>query len=399
MDSKTHRVFLALFGLVLLLGCAGNALGYSYYHFPQLITGKAGTEYYATQFTITNPASSEISVLLRLYTDAGTAFSVGITSVDRPDIDDQDSSFLFTLQGRETVTLVSSLSSAALTAGWATLMSDLPVLCSGAFLNYHLSGSTRIIDGSVGVLPVDADTGFNMSVAVGSNEPYTSANGNHGVAIANPNGRAANLTLRLYDRLGANVGEKTVAIPSKGHYSRFMSEIFSDYNFGTQFHGQLSISSDTSIAPMSLSMVNGVLTSLSMVPIYARLTQHTQKIEPNDTSTTAQGLHTLPAWIIGTLDKASGEEADFYSFEGHANLTVRITSVARSFGSLAALTVELYALNGNVLLASKSYSAGADPDPIVYDFPATNAYYYIKVHGANGVSLGDSTYWLFVDTY
>ncbi|MBP7866244.1 MAG: hypothetical protein KA419_09865 [Acidobacteria bacterium] len=398
MYRRFNPALKAVLGLALLLALAGSALGYSDYYFPQAVSGYVSPTTYMTRFTLTNTKNALNTVTIKFYKDNGTAWSVQLDSPDRNDIDGTHSTFTFTLSGRETVTLKTIAGGSGLAVGWAHVQGQYPLTTSVGFTTYHEAGIDAVIDGDVGVPSSPAGAGFNMAVTVGLFEPLVVSNTDCGLAIANPNGRTANVHLLLMNRTGDSQGTADVAIPPKGHYSRFVTEIFPTVDFGNAFRGHLLLTSDTDVAPVALRMSHNILSTLPLEFENADGYSHFQKQEPNNDATHANLIHMLPAELNGSLKCPAGEEVDYYRIALSGGKTFVITPLCKNIGCYDELTVELRFADGNALLVSHTASTSRDPEPIVWTTPAGGAEYNVVVRGTPSV-YSNSQYRIHIDAF
>jgi hypothetical protein len=89
-----------------------------------------------------------------------------------------------------------------------------------------------------------------------------------GVAIANPNTLAADVTLILRDSDATEVGRTSFTIPPMGHVSKYVSELFGAplAPFLATFNGKFDLVSSQPLAALTLRQHAAVFTSLPIIP-------------------------------------------------------------------------------------------------------------------------------------
>ena len=377
-----------LLALTILLLVCGGVLQASTYYFPHVANGMTGDSTYFTRFLISNGNVAGNQVTLNFYLESGSGWNIPVTSPDRQDIGGTANQFQFELDAFETVVINTVGAGNQLTVGWASLRSQSSVVISSGFTLYQ-AGPTILTD--VGILPSQADTGFDMSVAAGEQEWATGVNTNVGIAFCNPSNATAQITLTLRGAGGQST--QTVTLGAGGHTSRFLSELFPTILFDDSVHALLRITSDWPIAPVALRVSNGLLSSIPFTRMADRSAQQVQDWEPGIPVT----INSLPAVITGTTDVPSGLDTDTFIFGAGAGQTITITAIARSMGSEADLDIELQNGSSQVLV-TRTHDSGVDPESITY--PVTvNGNYFLVVRSAHTPTPGLSTYRIFVDVH
>jgi hypothetical protein len=375
-----------------LLGC-GALMGMSYYHFPHVANGDAGSAWYFTRFVITNGISTDNTIRLNFYQDNGSVWNLPLVSTDRPDISGTGNQFEFHLGAFETV-VINTLDNVQLSVGWMTMKCYSPVVVSSGFTFYRqgMDGGPEVLT-DVGVLPAPADTGFDMNVVIGTQEWMQGVDTNYGIAVSNPSFAQANLTFVLRNQAGQGVATETMSLGPRGHLSRFLTDLFPGVTFGESFHGSMKITGDIPFAPVALRVSNGLLSTIPFNRIVERYAQQSVELEPGLVS----DINGLPAVITGTTDVSAGTDTDSYKLTLSTGTTLTVCAVAQSLGSTAVVDIELQNSSGQTLM-SQAHHTGVDPEAIVYPITSSGNYFLI-VRSASTPSQGLSTYKLFVDAH
>lgn len=156
-------------------------------------------------------------------------------------------------------------SSAAVASGYAVVTVDEGALPVGTALFRFQSGQQLISEAGVGAMP----TTSRMRIFVDF------ANTRTGVAVANPQDEAANVTFQLRDRNGQVLETAVRVLTAGGHLALFADELFPSIPAG--FSGQVDIDSDTELAAVTLKLTTNergepILTTLPVVDLNRPLT-------------------------------------------------------------------------------------------------------------------------------
>jgi hypothetical protein len=84
------------------------------------------------------------------------------------------------------------------------------------------------------------------------------------VAITNPSGNAASITLTLRDDTGSSQGVEILSIAPYKQVSRFVSELFPANTIGESFVGSITVQSATPFAPLALPFTAQTFSTVSL---------------------------------------------------------------------------------------------------------------------------------------
>ncbi len=225
------------------------------YYLPQVANGDSGSGIYRTTFVLFNNTNNPVGADLDLTDNDGNAMPMTFTGYGT------GSNFSFDLPAGASK-LLQTDGLGRVVVGAATVTSSASIGVSAIFSIYDAKGNYQTETG-VGssepqktfVLPVDTTGFFNT-----------------GLALYNPDGEDATITLTLRDTNGQTVGAPVPLLPKLGsekHIARFVSEFFPTLG---SFQGTLLVQSSTPIAAMVLrqyynpSPLTLSFTSLPVVP-------------------------------------------------------------------------------------------------------------------------------------
>jgi hypothetical protein len=86
-----------------------------------------------------------------------------------------------------------------------------------------------------------------------------------GIALANPNTQAADVTLILRDSNSTEVARSSITLASMGHFAKYAGEIFSSASLGT-FQGKIEVVSSQPLVGLTLRQQESTFTSLPVIP-------------------------------------------------------------------------------------------------------------------------------------
>src|SRR5437773_1522112 len=208
--------------LLLLLLSADLAFGQATYYpvsvaFPQIaIGGDNGGDHYVTLLQLVNNNSAGTTGHLALYSDSGSALSALF------DGQGPQSALDVTLAPGEARQIQLTLDG-PITPGWLAIDYSPSDALTTVILQYR-SGET--LRSEVGVQP-SFSTVESADVAVETDDATSGSLINVGIAIANPGSTTANVFVGLWDpNTGGLLTSATIALPPKGHVSRFLGELF-----------------------------------------------------------------------------------------------------------------------------------------------------------------------------
>ena len=210
--KKTALLLFVLFCAV--PGFAQNSFIPTNVWFPHIdVGGDPNGLHYVTLVQASNNTSSFTTATLVVYSDAGTQLSASF------DGQAAATSLTFNLDSGATRQIQVTLSG-AITAGWIQITYNPAPAQTNVILQY-LSGSSVLTE--VGIPPF-YDTGSEMSSTYFPVE--TSANLNTGIAIANPNNSALNITFQLMNEAGQVIDTTKRQLPPFQHIAFFLTELF-----------------------------------------------------------------------------------------------------------------------------------------------------------------------------
>jgi hypothetical protein len=142
-----------------------------------------------------------------------------------------------------------------LTTGWALTQSDQNLTGIAIF---------GLLDGSGNAV---TEVGVPSSLALNSLSVFAQngATTSTGVALANPNNTAANVTLSLKDSNSTQLAQTTLTIPPMGHLAHYANELFSTIPPG-EFQGKIEVLSTQPLAGLTLRQRGSIFTSLPVIP-------------------------------------------------------------------------------------------------------------------------------------
>jgi hypothetical protein len=214
----------------------------------QVANGSYSGGSFKTSFLLFNLASTAADVTLSLTKDDGSPFPVTILGQGT------NSRFSIPLAACASAFLQTD-GSGSVTAGAATITSNVPIGASGIFSIFNPQGVFQT-EAGVGdspmltslTLPVDITDSFDT-----------------GVAFFNPGSSPITLTLKLLDWSGALAGSSaTINLAGKQHAASFVSQIFAGTDI---FRGSVAISATGGVASLTLRQNSSILsyTTLDVV--------------------------------------------------------------------------------------------------------------------------------------
>jgi len=226
--------------------CSAQNMSY----FPQIADGQAGGIVWTTAIAITNPAATGTSAATGTITftqDNGTAFNSVFTNLQGQPVG-SGNTIPFQLSGGQSSYFVST-GAGALTVGFGTVTSSLPVTAGAVFQENVDIGKGP--DGPIiswgGVAAVAPLTRQAVFVHVNRKGADT------GVAIANPGTATANITFQLLDTNGVATGSAiNTTLAAMNHTAKFVSQLFPSVVGPTEFLGTMQITSQTPLVATGL---------------------------------------------------------------------------------------------------------------------------------------------------
>ena len=217
--------------------------------FPDVAAGDG----YVTQLVLINRSRGRIRGQVRLTASDGSELRLQVSGTTV-------SEFLYEIEP-DGVYRAELESPSGLSAGYAMLSpeagSETPA--GAAIFQYKPAGQIITEAGVAATTPTTSARIFVDQAADGSRRT--------GLAIANPGGDKANLTLILMDRYGENAQTMPLTIPPGGHVAKFVDELFMNVTEG--FTGLLEMRSTAAVAPITLRVTTNTRheTILTTLPV------------------------------------------------------------------------------------------------------------------------------------
>jgi hypothetical protein len=216
--------------------------------FPHIADGGGGAAGgWRTTFVLANRSTSPANATISFFADNGNALSLAVGGTSQ-----SQTSFVVPALG---VAEVQTQGGGPLTTGWALTQSDQNL--TGIAIFGLLDGSGNAVT-EVGV---PASLALNSLSVFAQNGTTTST----GVALANPNSTAANVTLSLKDSNSTQLAQTTLTIPPMGHLAHYANELFSAIPPG-EFQGKIEVLSTQPLAGLTLRQRGSIFTSLPVIP-------------------------------------------------------------------------------------------------------------------------------------
>jgi hypothetical protein len=214
--------------------------------FPHIADG-GGAGGWHTTFELANRSAWPATATISFYDDSGAPLNLAVGG-------QQQSQTTVTVPALG-VTQVQTQGGGPLLTGWALAQSDQNLSGIALFGLLDGSGNATTEVGAPASLPL-----LSMSLFA-----QTGANTSTGVALANPNATAADVTLILKASDSTEITRTTLTIAPMGHIARYAAELFSTVPPG-EFQGKIEILSTQPLAALTLRQRGSVFTSLPVVP-------------------------------------------------------------------------------------------------------------------------------------
>ena len=210
-------------------------------YFPQVADG--GT--YRTNFILVNPSATSTTARLEFYDSNGNplALSIGGTASTTYDVS--------VLPAHGVARLLTDGTAPNVSVGWVKVTA--PVAIGGSAIFQTLNGTT--ITSEAGVASSPATSQFVVYVE-------TIAAAMSGLAISNPNGSAANITIRLRNSSGVQVDTYNLNLPARGHVAKFFTQWFGSYS---QFEGTLEVVASAPVSAVALRYDGPLFATLPVI--------------------------------------------------------------------------------------------------------------------------------------
>jgi hypothetical protein len=216
--------------------------------FPQIADGGGGAAGgWRTTFVLANRSTSPSTATISFFDDSGAPLSLSVGGMQQT-----QTTVVVPALG---VAQVQTQGGGPLTAGWALAQSDQNLTGIAIYGLLDSSGNSISEVGVPASLPLLSLSIFAQSGATTST----------GVALANPNSTAANVTLILRDANSSELSRISVVIPAMGHLARYANELFTGIPPG-EFEGKIDVISTQPLAGTTLRQRASVFTSLPIIP-------------------------------------------------------------------------------------------------------------------------------------
>ncbi len=346
------------------------------YFFPQVADGSYSGGAYSTSFTFSNIFSGTDNLItLSFFKQSGAAWSVKLASQDRTDLGGTFSKKTFTLKRGESLEIYTQ-GSDPLAVGWAMVTADFPVVVSAVFQVFE--GGRVTSEG--GVLAAPLATEFSFYSTVTRDEPTIGTNIDTGFAVINPSLQSSSrITATLFSQNGAQAAQNFIDLNPMSQKAIFVSQVFSGFSFGSQFHGRIRLSSNVNIAAVAIRQTSGKSNTISTVAVqpesnlgYGIMYDR----EPNGDYNTSQPILSLPMEIIGTmanpLDPQFTGDIDMYSIRLEAGQTLYVMMIHEYLN--CSLGADIILRNSQGIQVA---NAGGNNlrSPLIYAAQTSGAYY------------------------
>jgi hypothetical protein len=216
--------------------------------FPHIADGGGGVAGgWHTTFVLANRSTTAANATISFYDDNGNPLSLAVGGTQQ-----SQTSIVVPALG---VAEVQTQGGGPLTTGWAQAQSDQNLTGIGIFGLLDGSGNSVTEVGVPASLPLSSMSLFAQNGATTST----------GVALANPNNTAANVTLTLKDSNSTPLAQTSVTIPPMGHLARYAPELFAAIPPG-EFQGKIEVLSTQPLAGLTLRQRGSIFTSLPVIP-------------------------------------------------------------------------------------------------------------------------------------
>ncbi len=256
-----YRALAALLWLLVSASFAGAAQ----YYFPIMAAGftpGSTDQFYVTEFLVNNPGTQRVNAYLSFYGSDGMPLTVtlrfvpgtGSTSTQT------DNFFEFTIPGNGAWRAYTN-ETGTLKTGWVVLDTDESVSPVTVFsLNsrrFGLTSEASVFESFPATLQrIFGDVGQRSAFIPQFSDPAAS---DTGMAIANPNGGPANVTIRLLDSSGRTIQSARVTLQPFAFISKFLKEYFPSL---ASFQGTVEVQSDQPVAALGLRFTGAVFTTI-----------------------------------------------------------------------------------------------------------------------------------------
>jgi len=200
-----------------------------------------------TLVMLANPSSKPVEAVVDFFGEDGSPVAVPLETFG------SESQVELLIPANSSVGIQTLDEGGSLISGWVRVLSDAPLR---GMTDFQFTEGDEIMReaGVADALPIGS---ANVFINVGDGF-------NAGVAIANPTEQDAEVTFRLLNSSGNEVGSDTVTVGAGGHMAQFVNEVFKD-EVGTAFKGTLVIESDVPVVLTAIRTKGGV--QISSYPV------------------------------------------------------------------------------------------------------------------------------------
>jgi hypothetical protein len=248
---------------VLILFTASLSFGQSTFYFAHVVNGNAGGVWKTTIF-LTNPAatgspavSGSVTLTRENGTPSGLGTAMSVNFVDQNGAPvGSGNTIPFQIPGGASVKFVST-GTGEFQGGFATVNSTGPISGTAVFSLYNTAGTQLIAEAGVPSAVITAKQSIFVDIGNGFDV---------GVAYANPNPGAANVTLRVLDTNAQTIVTTTSVLGSGNHKAAFLTEFFTQPPLPQPLSGTMQI--EGNLLALALRFApGGIFTTLPPVQV------------------------------------------------------------------------------------------------------------------------------------
>ncbi len=240
--------------VILALLCGSGAAGAyaeQQYYLPQVVDGRFERGSYRTTFVLFNNTDANVTLSLKLTSDAGAPLTVGIDHLGRASAFD-----VFLAAGATEI--LQTDGTGPIVTGAASVTASANIGVSAIFTNFDADGRYLA---EAGVGSSEAQTDFVLPVD-------TTGLFNTGLALFNPGTGSASITAELRDTDGQTVASANIDLAGKAHVAQFVAGANQLFPSVAAFQGTLRVQSSAPVSALVLRQNEAPLsyTSLPVVP-------------------------------------------------------------------------------------------------------------------------------------
>ncbi|HYK90499.1 MAG TPA: choice-of-anchor tandem repeat NxxGxxAF-containing protein [Acidobacteriota bacterium] len=212
-------------------------------YFPQMADGEG----WKTKVMLANRATVAATGTISFYGDDGQPLSLSVSGQIQNQI-----SFTIPPLG---ATNFQTDGSGSLKHGWALVQTDQSLAGIAIYSSFNSSGT--FLD-EVGV-PASLNLPAVSLFAETGPSTFT------GIALANPNSVASDVSITLRDANDVQIAATTISLPPNGHLAKYLQQLFST-DIPSVFEGKLEVSPTLPLAGIGLRQRESVFTSMPVIP-------------------------------------------------------------------------------------------------------------------------------------